>query len=201
MQLPAGSQGKPDPSGFPGQCKRPGSGGRRRTGLRLHHCGGRRTPGNPFSGALQRGDGQGRHSGPVSLYLCSRSLRGRGCVRPVRHMAQRHEAGRRGCQKHVRHPHSLRGHICHEEHHELLRPAGPLHWRHQPPGQPHSGHNRGGQPKLQKGPGGGRRTEKHTDGGKYIRQRYLPVSDKKPDKTTVRRPEHLQAVICRLLWI
>ena len=33
MQLPAGSQGKPDPSGFPGQCKRPGSGGRRRTGL------------------------------------------------------------------------------------------------------------------------------------------------------------------------
>ena len=33
--------------------------------------------------------------------------RGRGCMRPVRHLAQRHEAGRHRCQKHVRHPHPL----------------------------------------------------------------------------------------------
>ncbi len=106
MQLPAGSQGKPDPSGFRGNvsalvledgeelaCDFIIAAAGVRPEIRfLEHC-------SVETGRAVTG-------GPVSLYLCSRCLRGRGCVRPVRHMAQRHEAGRRGCQNMCGHPHS-----------------------------------------------------------------------------------------------
>ena len=168
----------------------------------FHHCGGRRTPGNPFSGALQRGDGQGRHrwtsislplfpvsTGPGMCAACPASgpnamKQGAVAAKNMYGIPTPYEDtyAMKNTMNFFGLPALCIGDINRLDSHTLVITEEDSQ-------------------KLQKGPGGGRRTEKHTDGGKYIRQRYLPVSDKKPDKTTVCRPEHLQAVICRLLWI